>query len=101
MAIDGRPSHKARGRIPSVAARFAAAVRGGAYREPSTRDVGSPRVLRVTAGASLKRTTPPMGDKSPKSKDKNKKQGAEQKRQTKAAADAKRPASGAPAKKGK
>lgn len=42
-----------------------------------------------------------MGDKSPKSKDKNKKQGAEQKRQSKAVADAKRPAAAAPAKKGK
>jgi hypothetical protein len=43
-----------------------------------------------------------MGDKSPKSKDKNKKQGDAQKQQTKAVADAKRtPANGAPVKKGK
>ena len=43
-----------------------------------------------------------MGDKSPKSKDKNKKQGDAQKQQSKAAADAKRtPVNGAPVKKGK
>lgn len=43
-----------------------------------------------------------MGDKSPKSKDKNKKQDNAQKQQSKAAADAKRtPANGAAVKKGK
>ena len=43
-----------------------------------------------------------MGDKSPKSKDKNKKQDNAQKQQTKAVADAKRtPTNGAAVKKGK